>query len=142
MLFHPTEMHVQLMQVLKQGAQGSSFGHLGEGVHILGEAFAAVAVLTIRTGHVGVRVVDVARKQYAGVHLAPVGSHLLAVFAAGVEVGDLVGTKHVVHILGELGLEGGHHRELLAHEYLGEQLMRGFRAELWYERTQVHQGDS
>ena len=124
MLFHPTEMYIQLMQVLKQGAQGGSLGHLGEGVHILGEALAAVAVLTIRTGNVGVSVVDVARKQYAGVHLAPVGSHLLAVFAAGVEIGDLVGAKHVVHILGELGLEGRHHRELLAHEYLGEQLVR------------------
>ena len=124
MLFHPTEMHVELMQVLKQGAEGGAFGHLGEGVHILGEALAAVAVLAVGAGHVGVRVVDVAREEDAGVHLAPVGPHLLAVFAAGVEVGDLVGPEHVVHILGELGLEGGHHRELLAHENLGEQLVR------------------
>ena len=112
------------MQMLQQGAQGGALGHLGEGVHILGEALAAVAQLAVGAGHVGVRVVDVARKQYARVHLAPVGSHLLAVFAAGVEVGDLVGAKHVVHILGELGLEGRHHRELLAHEYLGKQLVR------------------
>ena len=124
MFFNSSKVNVQLMQVFKQGTQRRTFGHLGEGVHILGEALAAVAVLTIRTGNVGVRVVDVARKQYAGMHLAPVGSHLLAVFAAGVEVGHLVGAKHVVHILGELGLEGGHHRELLSHEYLGEQLVR------------------
>ena len=124
MLLHPTEMHIQLMQVLKQGAKRRALGHLGEGVHILGEALAAVAQLAVGARHVGVRVVDVARKQYARVHLAPVGTHLLAVFAAGVEVGDLVGAKHVVHILGELGLEGRHHRELLTHEYLGEQLMR------------------
>ena len=123
MLLHPTEMHIQLMQVLNQGAQGGALGHLGEGVHILGEALAAVAQLAVGAGHVGVRVVDVARKQYARVHLAPVGSHLLAVFAAGVEVGDLVGAKHVVHILGELGLEGRHHRELLADKNLGQQLM-------------------
>ena len=57
-------------------------------------------------------------------HLAPVGSHLLAVFAAGVEVGDLVGTEDIVHILGELGLEGSHDGELLADEDLGEQLVR------------------
>ena len=57
-------------------------------------------------------------------HLAPVGSHLFAILAAGVEVGDLVGSEHIVHILGELGLEGTHHRELLAHENLGEQLVR------------------
>ena len=112
------------MQVLKQCTQRRSLGHLGEGVHILGKALAAVAQLAVGAGHAGVRVVDVARKQYAGVHLAPVGSHLLAAFAAGVEVGDLVGAKHIVHILGELGLEGGHHRELLAHENLGEQLVR------------------
>ncbi len=124
MFFNSSKVHVQLMQVLKQGTQGRSFGHLGEGVHILGEALAAVAVFAVGAGHVGVRVVDVARKQYARVHLAPVGTHLLAVFAAGVEVGDLVGAKHVVHILGELSLEGRHHRELLAHENLGEQLVR------------------
>ena len=157
MFLHPTEMHVQLMQVLKQGAQRGALGHLSKGVHILGEALATIAILAIGARDIGVGVVDVARKQYARVHLAPVGTHLLAVFAAGVEVGDLVGAKHVVHILGELGLEGGHHRELLAHEYLGEQLMRGgtpaystpdgrspwrgvhwYRAELWYERTRAH----
>ena len=51
------------MQVLKQGAQRGALGHLGEGVHILGEALAAVAQLAVGAGHVGVRVVDVARKQ-------------------------------------------------------------------------------
>ena len=59
MLFHPTEMHVELMQMLKQGAEGGAFGHLGEGVHILGEALAAIAQLAVGAGHVGVRVVDV-----------------------------------------------------------------------------------
>ena len=39
-------------------------------------------------------------------YLTPVASHLLAVLAAGIEVGDLVGSEDVVHVLGELGLEG------------------------------------
>ena len=69
------------------------------------------------------RVVDVARKKHSGMHLAPVGAHLFAVFATGVEVGDLVGAKHVVHVLGQLGLKGRHHGELLAHENLGQQLL-------------------
>ena len=124
MLFNTSEMHVEFMQMLQQCTKRRSFCHLSKGIDILGEALAAVAQLAVGAGHVGVRVVDVARKQYARVHLAPVGPHLLAVFAAGVEVGDLVGAKHVVHILGELGLEGRHHRELLAHENLGEQLVR------------------
>ena len=56
-------------------------------------------------------------------HLTPVGTHLFAIFAAGVEVGDLVGSEHVVHILGEFGLKGSHDGELLAHKYLGKQFM-------------------
>ena len=124
MLFHASEMDVEFMKWFQQGAEGGTFGHLGEGVDILGEALAAVAVLAIGTGYIGMRIVDVARQQHAGVHLAPVGSHLLAVFAAGVEVGHLVGSEDVVHILGELGLEGAHHGELLAHKNACEQLMR------------------
>ena len=146
MFFNTSEMHIELMQVLQQGAQRRSLGHLGEGVdcvftalarhrkrafsalalrsvHILGEALATIAILAIGARHVGVRVVDVARKQYARVHLAPVGPHLLAVFAAGVEVGDLVGAKHVVHILGKFCLQRGHDGKLLTHEDLGEQLV-------------------
>ena len=69
-------------------------------------------------------VVDVAGEEDAGMHLAPVGSHLLAVLAAGVEVSDLIGTEHVVHIFGQLGLKRSHHGELLTHEDLGEQFLR------------------
>ena len=125
MLLHPTEMHIQLVQMFQQGAEGCAFGHLGEGVDILGEALASVAELAVGTGDVGVGVVDVAGEEDAGVHLAPVGSHLLAVLAAGVEVGHLVGSEHVVHILGQLGLQRSHHGELLAHEDLGEQFLSG-----------------
>lgn len=104
MLLYPTEMNIQLMQVLQQSAERGTLGHLGEGVDILGEALATVAELAIRTGDVGVSVVDVAGEEDAGVHLAPIGSHLLAVLAAGVEVGHLVGSEHIVHILGQFGL--------------------------------------
>ena len=61
MLFKPTEMHIQLVQMLQEGAEGGASGHLGEGVHILREALAAVAVFAVGAWHVGVRVVDVAR---------------------------------------------------------------------------------
>ena len=111
------------MEVLQQGAKGCSLGHLGKGIDILREALATITELAIRAGDIGVGVVDVAGEQHTGMHLAPVGSHLLAVLAAGVEVGDLIGSEHVVHVLGELSLKRGHDGELLAHEDTGEQLM-------------------
>ena len=55
-----TEMHIQFVQVLQQGAERRTFGHLGEGVNVLGKAFATVAKLAVGTGNVGVCVVDVA----------------------------------------------------------------------------------
>ena len=56
-------------------------------------------------------------------NLTPVGSHLLAVLAAGVEIGHLIGSEHVMHIFGQLGLQRGHHGELLTHEDLGEEVV-------------------
>ena len=123
MFLHSPEMHIQLVQVLQQGAKGRALGHLGEGVDILGEALATIAELAVGAGDVGVGVVDVAGEKDAGVHLTPVGSHLLAILATGVEVGYLVGSEHVVHILGQFGLQRGHHGELLAHEDIGEQFL-------------------
>ena len=123
MLFHSPEMDIQFVQVLQQGAEGCTFGHLGEGIDILGEALAAIAELAVGAGDVGVRVVDVAGEEDAGMDLAPIGTHLLAIFAAGVEVGHLVGAEHVVHVLGQFGLQRGHHGELLAHEDPGEQFL-------------------
>ena len=124
MLLNSTEMHIQLVQWLKESAKRSGSGHLGEGVDILREALATIAELAVRTGDIGVGVVDVAGEEHAGVYLAPVASHLLAVFTAGIEVGDLVGSEDVVHVLGELGFEGSHDGELLAHEDLGEEVLR------------------
>ena len=40
MLLHPTEMDIQLMQMLQQGSKGRALGHLGKGIDILGEALA------------------------------------------------------------------------------------------------------
>ena len=60
MLLHPTEMDVQLVEVLQQRSKGCALGHLGEGIDILGEALAAITELTIGAGDVGVGVIDIA----------------------------------------------------------------------------------
>ena len=104
MLLYSPEMHIQLMQVLQKGAEGRALGHLGESIDILGEALATIAELAIRTRNVSVGVVDIAREQHTGMYLAPIGSHLFAVLAAGIEIGHLIGSKDIVHILGQLGL--------------------------------------
>lgn len=61
MLLHSPEMHIQLVEMLKQGAQRGAFCHLGKGVDILGETLAAVAVLAIRTRNKSVSIINVAR---------------------------------------------------------------------------------
>ncbi len=123
MLLKAAEMHVQLMKMLQQGSKGRTLGHLGKGIDILRETFSAITELAVRTGDIGVGVVDIARQEHTGMHLAPVSTHLLAILAAGIEVGDLIGTKDIVHILGEFCLQRGHHCELLTHEDLGEQVL-------------------
>lgn len=119
MFFHATEVDVELVEVLQKGAEGGALGHLGKGVHILGEALATIAVLAVGAGDIGVGVVDVTREEHAGVYLAPVGPHLLTILAAGVEVGNLISSEDVVHVLGELGLQWGHDGEPLSDENLG-----------------------
>ena len=57
-------------------------------------------------------------------YLSPVATHLLAVLTASVEVGHLIGSKDVVHVLGEFGFERSHDGELLAHEDAGEEVLR------------------
>ena len=106
MLFKSAEMNVELMERLKESAERSALGHHSEGVDILREALASIAKLAIRTRDIGVGVIDVTREEHAGVYLTPVASHLLAVFTAGIEVGYLVGSEDVVHVLGEFGLKG------------------------------------
>ena len=123
MFLEATEVDIELMQGCKEGAEGGALSHLGEGVDILGEALATIAKLAVGTGDIGVGVVDVAGEEHAGVYLAPVAAHLLTVLAAGIEVGDLVGTEDVVHVLGEFSLQRGHHGELLADEDAGEEVV-------------------
>ena len=42
-LLNPAKMHIQLVEVFQKRAERGAFRHLGEGIHILGEALAAVA---------------------------------------------------------------------------------------------------
>ena len=123
MFLESAEVDVKLVEGCQEGAEGCACCHLSKGVDILGEALAAVAELAVWTGDVGVGVVDVAGEEHTGVNLAPVAAHLLTVLAAGIEVGDFVGTEDVVHVLGELSLQRGHNGELLADEDLGEEVM-------------------
>ena len=53
MLLYPTEMNIQLVQVLQQDSKGRSLGHLGKGINILGEALTTIAKLTIGTRNTG-----------------------------------------------------------------------------------------
>ena len=104
MFLKTSEVNVELMEVLKESSERSTLGHLSEGIDILREALATIAELAVRTWDVGVGVVDVARQQHACMYRTPICTHLLAIFAASIEVGYLVCTKHIVHILGQLSL--------------------------------------
>ena len=123
MLLHPTEMDIQFVQVLQQGSQRCTLGHLGEGVDVLGEALATVTELAVRTGDIGMSVIDIAGQQHTSVDLTPVSPHLLTILATSIEVGHLIGAKHIMHILGEFCLQRSHHGEFLTHEDLGEQVV-------------------
>lgn len=105
MLFEAAEVDVELVERGEELAEGRSFGEFGEGVDILRETLTTVAELAVGTGDVGVGVVDVAGEEAAGVDLRPVGAHLLAVFADGIEVGHLVGTEDIVRVLRDLGFK-------------------------------------
>ena len=106
MLLKSSKGHIQLMQMFKESTERCALGHHGEGIDILREALATIAELAVRTWDIGVGVVDVAGEEHAGVYLSPIASHLLAILTAGIEVGYLVGSEDVVHILGEFGFEG------------------------------------
>ena len=59
MLLHPTEMHIQLVQVLQQGAEWRALSHLSKGIDVLGETLATVAELAVRTGDVSMGIIDI-----------------------------------------------------------------------------------
>ena len=124
MFLDSTEMNIEFVEMFEKSSQWRAFGHFCKSIHVLREALATIAKLAIWTRYVGVSFADVARKENACVHLTPVGSHLLAIFAAGVEISDLVGAKHVVHIFCKLGLKRSHDGKLLTHENLAKKLVR------------------
>ena len=121
--FDAAEMDVEFVEMLQERAKRSAFGHFGKGIDVFRETFATITKLAIRSGNVGVGVVDVAREKHAGVDFAPIGSHLLAILAAGVEVGNLVCAEDIVHVFGEFCLQRRHDCEFLAHKDLGEQFL-------------------
>ena len=60
MFLESAKMNVKFVEVLQQGSERGSFGHLGKSVDILGETLAAIAELSARTWDVCVGVVDIA----------------------------------------------------------------------------------
>ena len=62
MLLLPTEVDVQLMKMLQKGSKRRALGHLGKGIHILGEAFATITILAVGARGIGVGVVDITRQ--------------------------------------------------------------------------------
>ena len=120
MLLHTTEVDIQFMEMRQKGAERRSFRHLRKGIDILGEAFATITKLTIRTRHIGMGVVDVAREKHTRMRLAPITAHLLALLTTGIEISHLVSSNHIVHIFGELGLQRSHDRKFLADKDLCE----------------------
>lgn len=100
MLFHATEVDVQFMEMLQKGAKRRTLRHLRKGIDILGEAFATITKLTVRTGHISVGIIDVTRKEHSRMYLAPIATHLLTVFTTGIKISHLVSSKHIVHIFG------------------------------------------
>lgn len=120
-LLFATKVYVKLVERGKEDAEGGALGHLSEGVNILREALTAVTKLSIRSWDVGVGVIDVTREKATRVNCAPVSSHLLAILTASIKIGHLIGSEHVVHILGKLSLKWGHDGELLADKDLSEE---------------------
>lgn len=83
-LLQATEVDIQFMEMRQKDAEQRCFRHLRKGVDILGEAFATITKLTIRTRHIGMGVVDVAREKHTRMHLAPVTAHLLTILTTGI----------------------------------------------------------
>lgn len=120
MLFHTTEVDIQFMEMLQKGAQWRALRHLRKGIDILGEAFSTITKLTVRTGHISVGIIDVAREEHSRMYLSPIATHLLAIFTTGIKISHLVSSKHIVHIFGQLSLQRSHDGKLLANKDLCE----------------------
>ena len=57
--FYAAEVHVELVEMLQQYAKRGALGHFGKRIHILREALATIAELTVGTRNIGMRVVDI-----------------------------------------------------------------------------------
>ena len=52
-------MNIEFVEVLQEGAEGRALGHFGEGIYVLGEALSAISEFSIRTGNIGMGVVNI-----------------------------------------------------------------------------------
>ena len=114
MLLHTTEVDIQFMEMRQKGTQWRALRHFRKGIDILGKTFSTITKLTVRTGHISVGIIDVAREEHSRMYLAPIATHLLAIFTTGIEISHLVSSKHIVHIFGQLSLQRRHDSKLLA----------------------------
>lgn len=103
-------------------AEREILGEGGEGIDVLGEALAAVAVFAVGTGHLGVHLVDISREKDSSMDGLVIATVAAAVVGDGIEVGHLERAKDVVGILRDFGLKGGHAAKLFADENLAEQV--------------------
>lgn len=122
MLLEAAEVDIEVVERGEEFTERTILRQLRERVDIFREAFPAIALLAVGTGDVGVSIVDVAREEAARVDLRPIGAHLLAVLAHGVEVRHLVRAEDIVGILRDLRLKRRHDRELLRGENFDEEL--------------------
>ena len=120
MLFDAAEVDIEIVERGEERAHRRALRHLGEGIDIFRETLSTIAALAIGARNVGVRVVDVARKQNARMNLRPIAAHLLDILLRRVEVRDLVRAEDIVDVLREFRLKRRHHGKPLSREDLDE----------------------
>ena len=123
MFFGATEVDVEFVEVFQERAERCSFGHLGEGIDVFRETFASVAEFAVRSGYVCVCIVDVTGEENTCVHLTPVHAHLLAILAAGIEIGDFIRAEDIVHVFGKFCLQRRHDGKFLAYKDTREEFL-------------------
>ena len=121
-LFKPAEPDIELVEGGDELAERKILGEGGEGVDVLGEAFATVAIFAVGARDLSMHLVDVPREENTGVDGFVVTAVAAAVVGHGIEVSHLEGAEDVVGVLGDLGLKGGHAAKLFADENLAEQV--------------------
>ncbi len=102
MFFNSTKMNIQFMKVFQESTKRGAYSHLCESIHILRKTFTTISELTIRTWYISMSVIDITRKKNTSVYFTPIRTHLFAIFTTCIEIGYLIGTKYIVHVLCEL----------------------------------------